>query len=221
MIARFIRHLRPVCLALAAMALVFAAPGCMIFGAAGVIGQNIEREMLAEYDGLRQSTCAVVVITDMVVMYEYPGVVANICVNLSRRIQQNVEGVQVLDPRVVLDWTHHTPGWQSMPYGRLCEELGVDRVVWVDLFEFRLNPPGNRWQWEGLASANVGVVEVDGFDPDAFAESYDVTASFPDIPELGRESATENQIETGLLASFVQEAGWLFYDHIEDKYPDA
>lgn len=199
--------------------------GCQIFGAAGVIGQNIEREkkveVLAEYDGLRDETVAVVVITDMVVMYEHPSVVPNLVVNLSRRLQQNVEGVKVLDPRVVLDWTHHTAGWQTMPYGQICEELGVDRLVWVDLFEFRLHPPGNRWQWQGAAGATIGLVELDGFDPDGFAETYDVSSTFPDIPELGRESATESQIQLGLLTSFVQEAAWIFYDHIEDKYPDA
>ena len=199
--------------------------GCEIFGVASVIGQNIEREkkieVLAEYDGLRNETVAVLVDTDMMVMYEYPTAVANICVNLSRRLAQNVEGIGVLDPTFVLDWQYQTPGWQSLPYGDMCDELGVDRVIWVDLFEFRLNPPGNRWQWDGAASATVSIVEIDGFDADSFAESYDVTATFPNVPELGRESATASQIETGLLATFVQEAGWLFYDHIEDKYPDA
>ena len=56
---------------------------------------------------------------------------------------------------------------------------------------------------------------------DGFAATYDVTASFPDVQELGRESATESQIQLGLLTTFVQEASWIFYDHIEDKYPDA
>jgi hypothetical protein len=199
--------------------------GCEFFGVASVIGQNIEREkkieVLAEYDGLRDSTVAVVVLTDMMVMYEHPGVVANICVNLSDRIARNVQGVQVLDPRFVLDWQHQTAGWQSMAYGLICEELGVERVIWLDLFEFRLHPPGNRWQWDGAASANIGIVEVDGFDPDSFGEAFDVSSTFPDVPELGRESATSSQIQTGLLATFVQKAGWLFYDHIEDKYPDA
>lgn len=207
------------------IALISMVAGCQIFGAAGVVGQNIEREkkveVLAQYDGLRESTVAVLVDTDMMVMYEYPSVVANLCVNLSRRIGQNVEGIGVLSPSFVLEWQYQTPSWQSLPYGVMCEELGVDRVVWVDLFEFRLNPPGNRWQWEGAASANIGIVEIDGFDPDAFADSFDVTATFPDIAELGRESATASQIQTGLLTKFVQEAGWLFYDHIEDKYPDA
>ena len=217
--------LRSVGTAVASLLLLVAATGCEIFGVASVIGQNIEREkkveVLAEYDGLRDNTIAVVVLTDMMVMYEHPGVVANICVNLSDRIARNVQGAKVLDPRFVLDWQHQTPGWQSMAYGRICDDLGVDRVVWLDLFEFRLNPPGNRWQWEGAASANVGIVEIDGFDPDSFGETYDVTATFPDIPELGRESASASQIETGLLATFVQKVGWLFYDHIEDKYPDA
>ncbi|MAC18121.1 MAG: hypothetical protein CMJ23_00285 [Phycisphaerae bacterium] len=208
-----------------AMVLVGLLSGCEIFGVASVIGQNIEREkkveVLAEYDGLRDSTVAVVVLTDMMVMYEHPGVVANICVNLSDRIARNVQGVQVLDPRFVLDWQHQTAGWQSMAYGLICEELGVERVIWLDLFEFRLHPPGNRWQWDGAASANIGIVEIDGFDPDSFGEAFDVSSTFPNVPELGRESATASQIQTGLLATFVQKAGWLFYDHIEDKYPDA
>lgn len=219
------RHARTGTAFVLAMTLLGLVAGCEIFGVASVVGQNIEREkkieVLAEYNGLRDSTVAVVVLTDMMVMYEHPGVVANICVNLSDRIARNVQGVQVLDPRFVLDWQHQTAGWQSMAYGLICEELGVERVIWLDLFEFRLHPPGNRWQWDGAASANIGIVETDGFDPDSFGEAFDVSSTFPNVPELGRESATASQIQTGLLATFVQKAGWLFYDHIEDKYPDA
>lgn len=211
--------------ALAALATLGVLQGCQIFGVASVIGQNIEREkkieVLAEYDGLRNQTVAVLVQTDMATLYQFPSVVADIAVNLSRRIQMNVEGAQVLNPAAVLDWTYHQPGWEMMPYGEVCEELGVDRVVWIDVFEFRLNPPGNRWQWEGVAGASIGIVEADGFDADAFSENYDISSEFPKIPELGRESSTEEKIKTGLLATFVQQAGWLFYDHIEDKYPDA
>ena len=61
----------------------------------------------------------------------------------------------------------------------------------------------------------------DGFDADAFSETYDISSEVPKIAELGRESSTAEKIKTGLLATFVQQAGWLFYDHIEDKYPDV
>ena len=198
--------------------------GCNIFSAAGVMAHNLEREkkieVLAEYDGLRDETVAVVVQADHLTLYEHPQVVANICVKVSRRLQQNVEGIKMLDPRIVLDWTYHTPSWSAMPYGKVAKELGVDRVVWIDLYEFRLHPPGNRWIWEGVATAAVGVIERDGFDADSFAEHWDISGEFPKVRELGRESASQNQVETGLLAVFVQQASWLFYDHIEDKYPD-
>ena len=195
-------------LALALLAGVGVMQGCQVFGIASVIGQNIEREkkveVLAEYDGLRNQTVAVVVQTDMSTLYQFPKLVAEVCVNMSRRLAQNVEGIQVLDPRFVLDWTYHKPGWETMPYGEVCEELGVERLVWIDIFEVRLNPPGNRWQWEGVAGASIGIVELDGFDSDAFSEAYDVSGEFPKIAELGRESSTEERIEMGLLATFTK-----------------
>ena len=48
-----------------------------------------------------------------------------------------------------------------------------------------------------------------------------MSGEFPKIAELGRESSTEARIEMGLLATFIEQAAWLFFDHIEDKYPDA
>ena len=198
--------------------------GCNIFGAAGVVAHNLEREkkieVLAEYEGLRNETVAVVVQADHLTLYEYPQVVANICANVSRRIQQNVEGSKVLNPTIVLEWTYRTSNWSAMPYGEVAKELGVDRLVWIDIFEFRLNPPGNRWIWEGVATASVGIVESSGFDPDSFAEHWDTSVEYPDIKGLGRESADKKNVETGLMAKFVQKMSWIFYDHIEDKYPD-
>lgn len=212
-----------VCVLALGVLAVFAA-GCNLFGAAGVVAHNIEREkkieVLAEFEGLRNETVAVVVQADHMTLYEFPQVAANICANVSHRIQQNVEGSKVLNPTIVLDWTYRTPSWSAMPYGEVAKELGVDRLVWVDIFEFRLNPPGNRWIWEGVGTASVGIVESDGFDPDSFAQHWDISAEFPRIKGLGRESASKENVQTGLLAMFVQEISWLFYDHIEEKYPD-
>ena len=183
---------------LAAITTLGVLQGCQIFGVASVIGQNIEREkkieVLAEYDGLRNQTVAVLVQTDMATLYQFPSMVADIAVNLSRRIQMNVEGVQVLNPAAVLDWTYHQPGWEMMPYGEVCEELGVDRVVWIDVFEFRLNPPGNRWQWEGVAGASIGIVEADGFDQGETRQALELPTTYRSLsrpPSLlgGRSSS--------------------------------
>ena len=60
-----------------------------------------------------------------------------------------------------------------------------------------------------------------GFDPDSFSEHWDISVEFPKDKGYGREHASEKAIQTGLLTMFVQKASWLFYDHIEKKYPDV
>jgi hypothetical protein len=110
--------------------------------------------------------------------------------------------------------------WNAMPYGEIAESIGVDRVVHIDIYEFRLHPPGNRWLWEGVAAANVGVIERDGYDPDEYAEVFSIESTFPDVKGVSRDSADASQIQRGLLTLFVQRTGWLFYSHFEPKYPD-
>jgi hypothetical protein len=102
----------------------------------------------------------------------------------------------------------------------MAEALDVDRIVYVDIVEYRLNPPGNQWLWEGVCAANVGIIERDGFDPDAFAETFEISSRFPEETGVERSSATAGQIELGLLGQFVQRTAWLFHTHIEPKYPD-
>jgi hypothetical protein len=80
--------------------------------------------------------------------------------------------------------------------------------------------PGNRWIWDGMAGATIGIVERDSLDPDAFVEEYSVSVKFPDVPDLSRESAQEEGIQTGLVAKFTQTVNKLFYDHLVDKYPN-
>ncbi|MDZ4755225.1 MAG: hypothetical protein SGJ11_12125 [Phycisphaerae bacterium] len=199
--------------------------GCAVMGIAGAVGNEIERnkkiEVLAEYDGLENRTCAVLVHADASTLYDFPNVTLNVAANVAVRIQSNVKGVSLLAPATVAQWQYQTPAWTTLPYGQIADELGVDRVVIIDIYEFRLNPPGNQYLWEGVAAANIGIIERDGLDPDAYAYTFDVRSSFPNQEGIGRESASAQAILTGLLTKFVQKSSWLFYTHIEDKYPDA
>ena len=209
-------------LSLAALPLLLAS--CGVFGIASKVGEAIEVEkkveVLAKYRGLENKTVAIVVNAERGVLYEYPTVVPNVAGNIAAGITEHVSGAQVLDWREALAWCYRTPSWTTLPLGTIAEELGVDRVVYVDIFEFRLNPPGNRWIWEGMAGANVGIVERDSIDPDAFSEEYSISVKFPDVKDLSRESASEQSIQLGLVAKFTQTVNKLFYDHIEDKYPN-
>ncbi len=206
------------------VAVTLALAGCQLPGLIGAVGQNIEREkkveVLAKYAGLENRRVAVLVKADMGTLYEHPNVVPNIAANLSQRIHDNVSGAKVLDPRTVLNFQYQKSSWAAMPLGKLAEELDVDRVVVVDIYEFRLNPPGNRWMWEGVCGAHIGVAERDGIEPDEPVEQWNVAAKFPPQEGTARDQLSPTLVQTGLMASFVQKAAWVFYDHIEDKYPD-
>ena len=206
------------------VALCAAFTGCTLLVAAGGMQQNFEYqkeiEVLPEYEGLEHRTVAVLVDSDLALRYERPSLVPELAVNLSQSIAKHVTGVRVLPPQRVLQWQYQTPEWNLIPRGEVAAQLGVERLVWVDLQAFRLHPPGNSFMWDGLAEAEIGIVEEGGLDGDDFADAWRIRATFPDVTSLDRESASEQSIKLGLETNFIKRTAWLFYPHLEPKYPD-
>jgi hypothetical protein len=198
--------------------------GCAIANLVGGMMQNQEYQKLVQklpkYDGLENQRVAVLVDADLGLLYEYPRLVEQVTGGVTARIGRDVPGTQVRRPEEILRWQWRTPQWNAMAYGEMAESLDVDRIVFIEIYEYRLNPPGNRWLWEGVCAANIGVVERDGFDPDMFADTFAVTSEFPTVKNVDRTGATAGQIEQGLLAQFIQRTAWLFHEHLEPKYPD-
>jgi len=198
--------------------------GCAAAKFVGGAASNAEAQKLVEvnakYDGLKHQTFAVLVQLDYATMFEHPNLVTMLTAGITTRIARFVEGAQMLDPQQVLEWQARNPQWNALPLGDLPKMLTVDRVVFVDVLEYRLNPPGNRWLWEGVAVSRVGIIERGGLDPDSFAESFDISAKFPNIEAVPREAANQAQMEAGLLSEFVKRNAWLFHYHLEPKHPD-
>ncbi len=199
-------------------------PGCAIGALVGGMAQNAEYQKLLdvppEYDGLEGHTVAVVVDSGLATLYEYPQLAREISAAVALRIQRDVPNVRVLSPDLVLAWQFNTSQWSAMPLGDLAAALEVERVVYIELFEFRLNPPGDSWQWDGVCAANIGVIEADGFDPDNFAATMNLTTTYPDVLGFTRDEATKQQIYMGLVGKFIRSTAWLFHQHLEPKYPD-
>ena len=192
-------------LALGIVGATLSTSGC-IAGAVGALGQQIERgkklDVPAAYDGLEGKTCAVIVNADYATLVEHPSVVSNLSANVAVRIRQYVKDATVLPPATVINWQYRTPQWRALPYGEVAKELGVERLVYIDLYEYRLNPTGNSYLWDGVSGGNVGVIEADGLAPDEFVFTTNIVTKFPDKEGIGKERTS-----------------WLFYRHIEDKYP--
>ena len=215
--------MRRIALLATCVASLLALNACMIPAVVGGMGSVIEKskklDVPADYDGLEGKTVAVLASADHSVLMEHAAIAGNIAANVALRIAQNVDRVSVLGPGEVEEWKYRTPRWQTLAPGEIAKELGVERLVVIDLYEYRLNPLGNSWIWDGVAGANINVAEVDSISPDEYVFTKAVVVAFPDIEGLGRNQATATQVNTGLALKFVQRASWLFYRHIEDKYP--
>ncbi len=197
---------------------------CAIGKLIGGMAQNYEYTKLVEvhpaYTDLENKKVAVIVDVDLVTLYEHPDVAVTIGANVARRLSTNVPGIRVVPPSLVSQWQFRTPQWNTLPYGEIAQKLNVDRIVHIDVHDFRLHPPGNQWLWDGLCGANIGIIERDGYDPDSYVDTFDVTVAFPDMPGVTRENATAQGVQMGLLTLFTRQTSWLFFTHLEPKYPD-
>jgi hypothetical protein len=198
--------------------------GCSAFAFGGSMMQAHEdqklKEKYAEYE-VEGKSVAVVIDTDLSVHYEHPGISNLIAEAIAGRIAKFAKDVQVLHPNVVSQWQFKTPQWNAMPTTEIAKSLNVNCVIYIDLHEYRLTPSGNQWLWEGLCNATIGIIEADSFEQDGFAETFEITATFPKRPSvLSRQEAKESDIERGLLNEFIKETAWLFYFHVEPKHPD-
>lgn len=214
----------PAAAALVAALALLMSGGCIAFGLVGAMGQSFESQKLIEvapmYRGLEGKTVAVMVNVDLDIRWNAPSLGGDIAAVVSQQILNNVEGVQVLDPRGVQAWQYRTPQWDAMAYGEVAEALNAERIVLIDVYEFRLNPPGNRYVWDGAVGATVGVIEAEGFDSDSFVDSFDVTVRFPDMEGITRDDMNETIVAQGLKSKFMTRVAWLFYKHEEPKYPN-
>ncbi|MGI9014242.1 MAG: hypothetical protein ACR2GY_08330 [Phycisphaerales bacterium] len=199
--------------------------GCAITNLAGGMAQNAEYQKIikvpAEYRGLTGKQTAVLVDVDQSVMYTHPEAPNRIATGIAYALQKDA-GAHVIHPAETMTWQARTPGWSLMAYGDMAEVLGAERIVIVEVYEYRLNPPGNRYEWDGVCAATVRVVEADPdtIDPNTPKADYDVIERFPGQTGIVREAATASDVEAGLLLSFIRGTAWLFYDHEEPKYPD-
>ncbi|TVQ30408.1 MAG: hypothetical protein EA376_13165 [Phycisphaeraceae bacterium] len=200
----------------AALALGLAAPGCQLAG--GMLA-SYERtgshSVKAEYTGLEGKRFAVLVAADRMIQANHPQLVAQVTTAVTARLVTEIEHGGFVPPQAILQFQYDRPRWTAMGYSDLAAELGVERLVFVDLYEFRLNEPGNMYLWDGLAAAMVGVVETDGFMADEFIYTKEISVGFPDGQGFGPQEFTAPQISAVLRSRLVDRASWLFYDHKE------
>lgn len=217
---------------LAAMAGLWTLTALLTAGSGGcVVGElvggmieshrrNSTLTVKAEYTGLTGKSFAVVVAADRLVQADYPEVIAKLTVDVSERLAKFSGAAGYVPGQLVLDYQYGNPRWVTMTPSQLAQELGVERLVYIDLAEYRLHDPGNQYLWQGTATGTVGVIEADSALPDEFVFTKSLKLNFPDNPGATPTDLPRAAVNTALANRFVDRSSWLFYDHEEPYYPD-
>lgn len=213
-------------LALALLVAIVPMAGCWLPKAIGGMAESYRRtstkDIPAEYEGLTGKSYAVLVYADRVLQGTHPQLTARLMNAITNGLAQpdRTGASGVVPVLLLIEFQLSHPDWIAWTYEQLVEEFDVDRLIVVELYEYRINEPGNAYLWSGVAAGHVGVVEADGTFPGEFAFSKDVQVQFPDSRGLGPNDMSGQQVRAQLQKRFIDRVTWLFYDHKEPYYPD-
>lgn len=204
--------------------MLIATPGCIL---APLIASN-ERKgshvVAPKYTGLTGKSFAVVVAADRSIQASYPMLVGQITQTVSKHLKEQQDQIGAsgwVPPEDVLGFQYQHPQWNTWTLQKLAEEIGVERLIFVDIQEFRLNEPGNQYLWKGAAGALVGVVEADADTSESFAFSEAISVQYPTKETaLSPAQASGDQIEVMLAKRLVDRTAWLFFEHEEANIID-
>lgn len=214
------------CAAALLSATVLFSGGCNIFGFGGAMLESYRRSstksVQPEYTGLKGKNWAVVVVADRSIQAELPDIVpwmtGKICERLTKE-QPTIIAKGMAPASRVLRYQYDHPSWVTKPHSELAKDLQVDRLIVVEIIEYRLNDPGNQYLWNGLASGTVGVIEAESSLKDEFTFQKSVRVRFPDDENYGPNDFDRAVVATALGQRFLDRVTWLFYTHEEPYYP--
>lgn len=196
--------------------------GCIIGAAIGGMAESYQRsgtsKFQAEYPDLAGHSFAVLVHADRGVQGAEPGLVTRLTSRVNDRIARNLMGIPgtaFIPSDRLLSVLYNNPQWPALPPSELGKMLGVDRLIWIDLAEYRLNEPGNQYVWEGVAVGSVSVYDVNAPLADDPVFDRTIQVGFPDSSGFMRTEIPEAAVTSELSKRFVNRAAWLFYEHEE------
>lgn len=198
-----------------------AMSGCVVGTLIGGMAESARRTgtstVYSKYDGLRGKSFAIVIAADRVVQAADAGAVTRLTNSATGLLVANQQTIGftgfVPGPRV-LEFQYNTPSWTSWTYGRLADEFTVDRLIVVELYEYRFHEPGNAHVWDGMIAGRVGIVEAES-GSDEFAFSTEIRIAYPDAKGFTPNDLSMNHIRAVLEKRFADRVAWLFFEHEE------
>jgi len=187
-------------------ALAVVQTGCL--GIAANLMHAVGMDMIpAEYEGLQESTIAIITVTDS---SQYANDVASR--ELSRRVGEvltkEVKKVQLVREDLVEQW-RDTHGWDTLDYVALGEGVEAQKIVAIELFDRRLRDGATLYR--GRADVRIKVIDTATGNV-VYTKSLD-EYTFPTSTGQHTSETTESRFRKLYLSMLANEIGRSFHPY--------
>lgn len=218
-------RLLPRAVLLTTLPLLGTLPACTLAGAmAESYRRTSTRPIEAEYRGLAGKSFAVLVATDRGIQAEHAQLLEFLAVKITDRLSNPTNQPTAggfVPAQQALQYQYRNPTWAAKPMSEIAKDLGgVERIILVEVTEYRLHEPGNSYEWQGNATFTTSVFETDTDAGDEVAFTKTQSVDFPDQKGVATDTMDRRVITTALASRVIDRSAWLFYKHEEPYYPD-
>jgi hypothetical protein len=179
---------------------------------AGAFEQNSGKKVLATYTGMDDKSVAIVTDVDPATALEYVSARAEIGAFVTAQFQQNMPKVKLLRYQDVIRWQDDTLQWQGLREKEIGKHFSVDRVLYIELLDYRTREPGATNLLRGRIHALARVFEVETPGPSAVWEKeFDVF--WPPLEPQDVLHSNDTAVRKRVLEYFSEDLVGQFYDH--------
>jgi hypothetical protein len=169
----------------------------------------------AEYRGLPGKSFAVLVSASPSLAADRPDLTAMVAMRVSNELAAHADASGFVPGDRAAQYQFNHPGWIARPMSDVARDLGVARVIHIDISDYRLREPGNQYVWDGATTATIAVYEADTTIPDDPAFQKIVRVTFPDEKGKTPGELPENAVNSELTRRLADRTAWLFWTHDE------
>ncbi|CAG0951069.1 hypothetical protein PHYC_00205 [Phycisphaerales bacterium] len=198
--------------------------GCQLVG---VAVENYRKDATKTVDAestvLEGKSFAAIVVADRGIQGDFPAMVDDLTATLTARLSSsgnNPRAGGFIPANDVLAYIYSSPAWTYKSKAELAEALGgVDRIVILEIMEYRLHDPGNPYVWDGMASGVISVYDPSSPTPELAIFERTISIRYPDETGKGPNDTPAALVYSQLGGRLIDRASWPFYDHKEPYYP--
>ncbi len=195
--------------------LVLLGAACVTAGCgflAGAYEQNNGKKVVAAYTGLDDKSVAIVTDVDPATAMEYVSARAEIGAFVTAHFQQFMPKVKLLRYQDVIRWQDDTLQWQGLREKDIGKHFSVDRVLYIELLDYRTREPGATNLMRGRIHALARVFEVDTPGPNAAWEK-EFDTYWPPLEPQDVSHVNDTAVRKRVLELFSYDLVGQFYDH--------